>query len=413
MADSTPKTKHVLQIPDKFTRVWNSRRPYQIWYGGRGSAKSWTKAIYFLTKAMQPEYCRTVFARDTQKNVRLSQYQLFKDLVNRFECFQGRFEFLDTSMKITCTATGNFLIGGSFEMPDSLRSVADPTDFWAEEPITRTNEISRQDFFDIVGSLRNADNIQTQFHFTFNPISRNAWIYKDFFEQQLYDCEKLFVNYWDNPFCPQSTIDFLRSLQRLDVKRYRVDGLGEWGVSYEGLIYSEFETVDEWPENIEPDFYGVDFGYNDPTAIVAGKVIDDAGQDRKTLLVNEVLYETGLTADTLKARMAELNLSKRVPMICDNARPEMIEALYLAGYNARGCNKYKGSVQDGISAVKRHRLKITRQSRNLLDEIATYCWKADKGDNLLDEPVDAVNHACDGMRYGLESVSKGVGIYFG
>jgi phage terminase large subunit len=156
-------------------------------------------------------------------------------------------------MKVTCNRNGNFLTGGSFEQPDTLRSVADPTDFWAEEPITRGSEIKRQDFFDIVGSLRNSFGLQTQFHFTFNPISKLTWIYKDFFEAQLYDVETVFANYWDNPFCPQSTIDFLESLKTLDPKRYEVDALGNWGVSYEGLIYPEYESVTEMPE---VKFYG-------------------------------------------------------------------------------------------------------------------------------------------------------------
>jgi phage terminase large subunit len=88
-------------------------------------------------------------------------------------------------MKIICRANGNFMMGGSFEQPDTLRSVADPTDFWAEEPITRESQINRQDFFDIVGSLRNAEGVQTQFHFTFNPISKQTWIYEDFFEKDI------------------------------------------------------------------------------------------------------------------------------------------------------------------------------------------------------------------------------------
>ncbi len=145
-----PKLQYILKIPDKYTTVWNSAKPYQIWYGGRGSAKSWTKAIYFLCRAKeQGVYSRTIFARDTQVAVRESQYQLFQDICNKFECFKNQFDFRDSDMKITCLATGNYLKGGSFEKPDKIKSTADPTDFWAEEPITREAQIDRQDFFDI------------------------------------------------------------------------------------------------------------------------------------------------------------------------------------------------------------------------------------------------------------------------
>jgi phage terminase large subunit len=394
---------NVLCVPDAFTTVWNSEKPYQIWYGGRGSAKSWTKAIYFLAKSISTEYNRTVFARDTQKNVRNSQYQLFKDITNRFDCFKNKFTFADTVMKITCNDNGNFLTGGSFEQPDTLRSVADPTDFWAEEPITREAQIKRQDFFDIKGSLRNSYGIPTQFHFTFNPISKLTWIYQDFFESKLYegDLETLFVNYWDNPFCPADTIKFLESLKTLDPKRYEVDGLGNWGVAYEGLIYPDYTPTSEMPE---AKFYGLDFGYNDPCALVEGVTVDVIGQEKKDLFIRELLYESGHTSATLIKRFEALGISKTIKMVCDNSRPEMIADLKKAHYNAVGCDKYKGSVADGIGRVKKFNLKVVKGTRNIFDELSTYCWKA-KDEQILEEPEDGMDHLMDAMRYGVESVN--------
>lgn len=391
-----------IEVPQVFISAWNSIKPYQIWYGGRGSAKSWTKAIQLLMKSRNT-YFRAVFARDTQKNVRNSQYQLFKDIVNRFAFLKPEFTFADSTMKITNNRTGNFLVGGSFEQPDTLRSVADPTDFWAEEPITRKSEIKRQDFFDIVGSLRNSHDIKTQFHFTFNPIAKTAWIYKDFFEKKLYDADTVFANYWDNPFCPKDLINFLESLKTLDYKRYLVDARGNWGIAYEGLIYKEYESVSETPE---PQFYGLDFGYNDPCALVSGAVVDTPGKPRKDYFVRELLYETRHTSETLIKRFSQIGVKKNLRIICDNARPEMIADLRKAGYLAEGCQKYKGSVADGINEVKKYDLKIHRESENLFDEISTYCWKASADESLTDVPEDSINHALDGLRYGLESQKK-------
>jgi len=396
-----------LRIPEVFVgengSVWNSAKPYQIWYGGRGSSKSWSKAIQWLLKAKSQRYFRGVFARDTQKNVRNAQYQLFKDLERRFDCFRGQFQFLDSGMKIICRQNGNLMMGGSFEQPDTLRSVADPTDFWAEEPITRESQISRQDFFDIVGSLRNAEGVQTQFHFTFNPISKQTWIYEDFFENGLFDAEIVFANYWDNPFCPQTTIDFLDSLKRLDPKRYKVDGLGYWGVAHEGLIYKSYVPVNEMPE---AQFYGLDFGFNDPCALVEGAVQDTPNKARKDLFWHELLYETGHTSRSLISRFEKIGVRKDIPMICDNSRPEMILDLQEAGYRAVGCKKYKGSVRDGIGEVQNYNLNIVRGSRNLFDEIANYVWDVLPDGKLAEEPAKSMDHALDAGRYGLEAVSK-------
>ena len=223
-----------LSIPQIYLPYFQDTKPVQVWYGSRFSAKSWTKCVQFLTQLTQKnedgsaKYCRIIFARDTQKNVKNSQYQLFKDIAKRFWT-PGTFTFQDSFNKIICNETRNYAIGGSFEQPDSLRSVADPTDFWAEEPITRTNSIKRDDYLDIRGSLRNSYDIPVRFHFTFNPISKTTWIYKEFFEDPKPDVTILRANYIDNPFCPQSAINYLESIKKSDPARYRIEALGEWG----------------------------------------------------------------------------------------------------------------------------------------------------------------------------------------
>lgn len=407
----------VLRIPEIFVgpggSVWNSVKPYQIWYGGRGSSKSWSKAIQYMLKAQTQPYFRGIFARDTQKNVRNSQFQLFKDLAKKFDCFRGQFDFQESGMKIECKATGNLMMGGSFEQPDTLRSVADPTDFWAEEPITRASQINRQDFFDITGSLRNSEGVPTIFHFTFNPISKQTWIYEDFFQKGLYDAEIVFANYWNNPFCPQSTLNFLESLRQLDLKRYKVDGLGHWGVAYEGLVYPNYTPVDSFPKDTEGNempaqFYGLDFGWTDPTCLVEMAVEDTPDQPKKSLFVNELIYETHLNSNDLIAKFKNLGVKKHIRMICDSARPEMINDLMLAGYNAEACTKYAGSVRDGIASVQKYAIKVVRgapnASKNLFDEIATYCFEMKK-DRLTEDPEDKTNHAMDAIRYGVESLN--------
>lgn len=387
-------------MPRIYGTVWTSPKPYQIAYGGRGGGKSWTKAIFFLLKAQTQKYFRLVFARDTQKNVRTAQYQLFWDICNKFECFKDKFDFKDTTMEITCKQNGNFMKGGSFEQPDTLRSFADPTDFWADEPITREAEIDRDSFLDIVGSLRNSFGMPTVFHLTFNPISKETWIYEDFFEKNLYDCEKLFVNYFDNPFCPQTTIDFLESLKVIDPKRYLVDALGHWGVKREGLIFPDYAVAasDKMPP---VQFYGLDFGYTDQTALTALAASDNYASQKKDLFVEELIYESRLQSNDLISKMNNLGVSKSLRITCDNARPEIIQDLVDAGFNAAPCKKYSGSVLDNINRVLGYNLKIAGGSKNLFDEIKNWVWEM-KGNKLIDKPKDGVDHLMFSILYGTE-----------
>jgi phage terminase large subunit len=93
-------------------------------------------------------------------------------------------------------------------------------------------------------------------------------------------------------------------------------------------------------------------------------------------------------------------------MICDNARPEMIADLQQAGYNAKPCTKYKGSVRDGINEVLKYNLKIVKGSRNTFDEVMNYLWEQMPNEKLGEDPAKSIDHAMDGGRYGLEAVQK-------
>lgn len=268
-----------IDIPAIYIPSYNDERPYQIWYGSRGSAKSWTKALYFLLDLRSKPYCRIIFARDTNRNVRKSQFQLFKDIAKRFGLFD-EYEWNNTELKITHKRSGNFAIGGSFEKPDSIRSQPDPTDFWAEEPITREFAIDREDFLDIVGSLRNPNKVPPRFHFTFNPIGKENFIYEDFFhpEKKVYDETKANIvrsTYLDNIFCPKETIDFLESLRLTNPARYEVDGLGNWGVAENKSPW--FYAFDErfvtreplkWTAQL-PVYLAFDFNINPMTCVVS------------------------------------------------------------------------------------------------------------------------------------------------
>ena len=86
------------------------------------------------------------------------------------------------------------------------------------------------------------------------------------------------TNYLCNEFLDESDLRLFERMKAENPRRYRVAGLGEWGIS-EGLIYENWEEkefdVQEILNNI-PDIessFGLDFGYtNDPTALFCGLI---------------------------------------------------------------------------------------------------------------------------------------------
>lgn len=152
-------------------------------------------------------------------------------------------------------------------------------------------------------------------------------------------------------------------------------------------------------DNMRRIAYGVDFGWTNPSAVVA---VGLDGDDRA--FVTDELYRSRLSEDDLIAE-CELLESKwgRGIFWCDASEPRTITALRRAGLNARP-NKSKRD--DGIRELGgrfkdagdgRRRLYISPSCVNLIEELQLY--DADKKEH---------DHAVDGLRYAMMGV-KGHG----
>lgn len=183
----------------------------------------------------------------------------------------------------------------------------------------------------------------------------------------------------------------IESLQDADANLWKVYGLGLRGVSSE-TIYNHWKQCDNFPD-CEQVFYGLDFGYNNPSALVKVGVKDGR------IYAEEIFYETKLTTNDLAEVIKIYGITKRSGEIfCDAAEPKTIEEICRMGLNAKPADK---SVYDGIQKVKSYPLFITRNSTNLLKEIKSYKWKTDKDGRVLDEPVKFMDHALDALRYAV------------
>lgn len=230
----------------------------------------------------------------------------------------------------------------------------------------------------------------------FNP-THEFWVHTDLLKRPK-GVSFLKVTYRDNEAIPDNVLEELLSHKGDGNNNFwRVYGLGEIG-SLEGNVYEGWGVVDEIPEGYVLKRYGMDFGWNDPTAIV-GVYENDKGE----IVLDEVLYQSKFPTpeliDFCKNLQPEL-------FICDSARPEIISDLASAGVRAIGVNKgpvgKQNSVMYGIDLVKRRKISYTRSSKNLEREYLTYAWRKKKSTGeTLDEPEDANNHILDATRYAL------------
>lgn len=229
-----------------------------------------------------------------------------------------------------------------------------------------------------------------------NPADFDCWCYK------LADGEdaiKVHSTYLDNPFLSVPQIRVIESYKDTDQMMWDVFGLGKRGAS-QGLIYTHWRVTDSIPEG--ETFYGLDFGFNVPSALVRVTLYDGE------CYVKELLYKPKLTTNDLVEELKNLGISPYDEIYCDAAEPKTIEEICRAGFNARPADK---DVTEGIRKVKGQRLFV--MGENLVGELKGYKWKEDKDGKILDEPVKMNDHLCDAMRYAVFTKLKTPGLTWG
>lgn len=383
-----------------YVPLFENKSEFLHLFGSAGSGKSRFIAQREIVESFEPsrKNRKTLVVRKVYNTLNHSCYSELKTVIYEWG-LQDSFEILKSPLMITNKYTGVVFVFIGLDDIEKVKSVSGVDRLWVEEATELSN---MRELSQLRLRLRGFDNVQIVL--SYNPVNVNHWINKEIHEPALAGHFILKTTYRDNEKLKEIDphyADYIESLKDTDGNYYKVYGLGEWGANSEGLIYPDYDTVADMP-NVQ--FYGMDFGYNDPTALTAHAVMDTYGSDKKDLYWNEMIYATKLTSAMLIARMNELGISKTLPIICDSARPEMIEDLKKAGYNAAACTKYKGSVLDGINRIKAFNIKIVAGSKNIFKEIQNYTWLEKDGVFMDDQPKDAVNHAMDSGRYGTETL---------
>jgi phage terminase large subunit len=224
-----------------------------------------------------------------------------------------------------------------------------------------------------------------------NPAEFNSWVY-DIADNP--KNKKIHSTYKDNIHnLSQQQVDYIESYKDLpDDFMWKVYGLGQRGAAKE-LIYTSWKIVNELP-NKGQVFYGLDFGYTVPTALVKIEHYEGANY------IQELLYSPKLTISDLVNKLKELNLTRSDEVFCDAAEPKTIEELSRNGFNCKPADK---DVWAGIMKVKSYPLHIVHSSNNLKSELQSYKWKTDKDGNIAadEAPVKEHDHLLDAMRYAI------------
>ena len=260
--------------------------------------------------------------------------------------------------------------------------------------VNEATEVDYDEFMQLL--LRTSDMVVLDL----NPSLWKSWIY-DLEERE--DTAYNIVTYKDNPFLPPTQREEIEKLKERDPNLWRIFGLGLKGVPTK-MVFTHHEIYYELPPDAKLLGYGIDWGYSDPSTLVAVYKTSEA------LYVTELLYLKNVTIPDFIYKIKDLGLNLNDDFIADSANPQAIAELKREGINCKPVKK--NSILHGIDLIKRNKFMVDVRSKNLQDELQSYVWKSDKNGNNLDEPIDESNHLIDGIRYVLEmKLNKNVGVF--
>lgn len=344
--------------------------------GGARSSKTYSLSQLMLCKMLENPGVIITVSRKTLPALKATAMRDFLNVLQENELY---FESDHNKTEHTYRLFGSEIEFISVDQPQKIRG-RKRNILWMNE----ANEFSADDFKQL------AMRTTGQIFMDYNPSDVNSWIYDDI--QSRKDVQIIRSTYLDNPFLEKTVVQEIENYKLTDENYWRVFGLGLRGVS-EVKIYNNWEFVDELPD-VDAKMYGLDFGYNHPTALVEIAEKDD------NFYVDELVYRRFMTNEDLIKLMGDLGISKKKIIYADAEDAQRIAEIKRAGYNIVAADKEKGSVKNGIDFIKRHKVYLTKRSVNIHKEQKMYSWKK-KDEVILDEPVKINDDGMDATRYPI------------
>ena len=229
----------------------------------------------------------------------------------------------------------------------------------------------------------------------FNPVAE-FWAHTELLQDK--DTGYVHSTYLDNPYTPQKVIDDLLKMKEMDPNWWLIYGEGKVG-SLEGLIFHNYEIIKDPILKSNETIYGMDFGFtNDPTTLISVEKKD------KELLIDELLYERGLTNEDISYKIENIGISRHDLIYADSDEPKSIEELSRRGWNIRGAVKGPDSIIKGIDLLKQYKMIIPNTALNLIKEMRGYSWIKDRNNNFINKPY-GLDHCIDAIRYAMNGIN--------
>lgn len=396
MAQINLNLKKSLFTPKAFPYIFDYSHRWEFWYGGAASSKSYSISQKLIIRCCR-ERITVAVCRRYGSTLRNSCFSLFKQILAQWK-LTPYVKIKETDMTIEFP-NGSKIIHLGLDDEQKLLSINNIGCFWIEEAFEVSKEIVEQINLRMRAKVENQQIIMS-----WNPISKNSWIY-DFVEvKPPENSVKLHFTFKDNPFLSQAYIDAMEDMRVRNPAKARVYYYGEYGVNPEGLVITnwrceDFDAMKLAAAGLEHRV-GMDIGYIDPSAVI--NTLYD--RNNKTIYVFEEFYKRGCQLSDLSSAIKDMNIGK-TKIFVDAAEPRTIQFFKNENINAVACKKGRDSVKAGLRFLQDNLIIVHPSCKDFIRELENFSYvKSKQTGEWTEDTTHEFSHAIDAARYAYSDI---------
>lgn len=396
MAQINLNLKKSLFTPKAFPYIFDYSHRWEFWYGGAASSKSFSISQKLIIRCCR-EKITVAVCRRYGSTLRNSCFSLFKQILTQWK-LTPYVKIKETDMTIEFP-NGSKIIHLGLDDEQKLLSINNIGCFWIEEAFEVSKEIVEQINLRMRAKVENQQIIMS-----WNPISKNSWIY-DFVEvKPPENSVKLHFTFKDNPFLSQAYIDAMEDMRVRNPAKARVYYYGEYGVNPEGLVLTnwrceDFDAMKLAAAGLEHRV-GMDIGYIDPSAVI--NTLYD--RNNKTIYVFEEFYKRGCQLSDLSSAIKDMNIGK-TKIFVDAAEPRTIQFFKNENINAVACKKGRDSVKAGLRFLQDNLIIVHPSCKDFIRECENFSYvKSKQTGEWTEDTLHEYSHSIDAARYAYSDI---------
>lgn len=364
----------------------------ELYMGGSASGKSFFICQKLILRALKQKI-RILVCRKYLSTIKDSCFSLFKQIIEQWG-LTPYVDIVESNYRIIFKHNGSEIIFKGLDEETKLLSLNEIGTVFVEEAF----EIDKNMLDQLILRMR-APIKDSQIIMAWNPINKDSWLY-DYAEINPPE-NSIYIKstYRDNPHLPQTYLDFMEDMRTRNPQKYKVFGLGEWGVNNELRVFNNWR-VEEFDLDDVKNFEikcGVDFGWIDPSAAC----LSFYDKVNKRIYVYGEVYESGIQLDKLAELIKEMGVSRHIKIYCDNSEPRSIDYLKSQGLYAVACKKGQNSVKARVLFLQNNEIIIHPKCKNFINEIENLCYLKPG----VEDMDHTYTHLClDALGYGYSDI---------